>query len=389
MKSKLMMLVVLLAVAFSSTAMAELVINGGFQMYKPGTGFTITAAFDGVGYTGDIEGDVTLSSGVVAYSDGTAGNVINCPGWVESAPGVGLWIQGVADSLDTGNTSMETFSNWGPKDAEGNYVGTRIMSATSLGVINSDTVYTLSGMVKNGAVAGPLTLDLLADGVVITPSSDVTPTSDIGEFQEISRTYNPADLAGYAGQSIKIEFGTSFGNSVGGRGSWDNIVLDGEVVNENLPTVDAGENMITWTDETVTLNPIVTNNDTTVPQRALSYLWTVDPADGVVFADPVNSEDPNTSAALAPMVTITKPAGDIARVKLTLAVTLDGEGLISDSMTIDVFNDACATAIFVGAELDETDIDGEGDCVTNLADFAWLAATWLDDYTATGPITKD
>jgi len=258
-----------------------LVINGGFQMYKPGTGFTVTAAFDGVGYTGDIEGDVTLAGGVVAYSDGTTGNVINCPGWVESAPGVGLWIKGVADSLDTGNTSMETFSNWGPKDAEDNYVGTRIMSATSLGVINSDTVYTLSGMVKNGAVAGPLTLDLLADGVVITPSSDVTPTSDIGEFQEISRTYNPADLAGYAGQSIKIEFGTSFGNSVGGRASWDNIALEAEVfdANDPPPTVDAGENMITWLGQPVSLTGTVDGADTNWDMEDVTYNWTAYPSD--------------------------------------------------------------------------------------------------------------
>jgi hypothetical protein len=76
-------------------------------------------------------------------------------------------------------------------------------------------------------------------------------------------------------------------------------------------------------------------------------------------------------------------------VTLTLAVNNFGrvELPVTDTMTIDVYYDACLTAKAVGpVELDPTDIDEN--CITNFADFAVIATTWLVDYTFTAAEPK-
>ncbi|MCF7956717.1 MAG: hypothetical protein K9M75_13020 [Phycisphaerae bacterium] len=353
---------------------SSLVINGGFQVYKAGTDLTVKAKWEpGNVFTGGIEGDVAVSGGNAICEDGTLTTVINCPGWINSAPGVGLFNRGVANSLDTGTTTVESFGAWG-----GGGNGTRIVSAEPLGIINNGTVYTLKAQVRGAVSAGPITLDMLADGVAVVPSSSVEPTgSDV--FEDVIRTYNPEDLSAYVGQSITVEVGSAAGNAIVGRASWDNVALETEVVDANLPSVDAGENMITWNDQAVTLNPTVSNNDPQVPQRELSYLWTAYPADGVTII----GADTET-----PTVTITKPAGDTARVKLTLAVTLDGVGLVGDSMVINVYDDVCLTSLASNSELDLDLGDINEDCNTDLEDFAGIAAAWLVDYSSTGPLDQ-
>ena len=117
------------------------------------------------------------------------------------------------------------------------------------------------------------------------------------------------------------------------------------------------------------MNPIVVNNDSTVPQRTLSYLWSAEPVDGVVFSD---------ETAEAPTVTITKETLNPSTVRLTLAVTLEGEGTAEDSMKIYVYDDACMATTGAGYEYAITDFNGN--CITGLGDFAILAQTWLVDY---------
>jgi hypothetical protein len=163
----------------------------------------------------------------------------------------------------------------------------------------------------------------------------------------------------------EIRFGNTFANVMG-------------IHDPNLPSVDAGVDMITWSGQEVQLAPTVVNNDTEVPQRTLSYLWSAEPVDGVVFSD---------DTAEAPTVTITKATANPSAVTLTLAVTLEGEEPVEDTMTIDVYDDSCEAAKGIGAvEFDLTDLDEN--CITNLADFAELAATWLVDYILTAPVPK-
>jgi hypothetical protein len=153
-----------------------------------------------------------------------------------------------------------------------------------------------------------------------------------------------------------------------------------------LPDVDAGIDMISWSGQAVTMDPNVVNNDTTIPQRDLTYLWT---------AEPNGIGDPNLDVAITgantenASVTITKtaPTGDVTVIMMTLAVTLEGENPVTDSMTIDVYDDACVAALDLGlATIDTTDLDGN--CITAFPDFAVMAATWLDDYALTEAVAK-
>jgi len=145
------------------------------------------------------------------------------------------------------------------------------------------------------------------------------------------------------------------------------------LVDLNIPSVNAGDDMITWSGQPVQLDPNFAEGYT--PN---SFTWSADDDTGVVF-------DPNEFVE-APIVTITKDTDNPSPVKLTLAVT-DGTDAYENSMTIDVYDDSCLAAKAVGpVELDPTDIDEN--CITNFKDFAVMATTWLDDYTLTGPVVK-
>ena len=144
------------------------------------------------------------------------------------------------------------------------------------------------------------------------------------------------------------------------------------VQDANFPSVYAGDNWITWSGQAVTLDPNVVNNDEE-PQRNLSFAWTAEPSDGVVFTPNANVE--------APTVTITKAAdtGDATVVTLTLAVILEGEQPITDIMTIDVYDDACQAGKASGCVMISAG-DLNGSCFTDIEDFAVLAHAWLADY---------
>ena len=177
---------------------------------------------------------------------------------------------------------------------------------------------------------------------------------------------------------------------------WDNALTAEEVLDvynngvpaldPNLPSVDAGVSMISWSGQAVQLDPNVVNNDTAEPQGELTYLWT---------AEPNGIGDPNLDVAITgatqedASVTITKtvPTGDATVITMTLAVTLPGNDPMRDSMKINVYDDACLAAKAAGpVVIDSTDVDDN--CITDFKDFALMAATWLDDYTLTEAVPK-
>ncbi|MCF7956334.1 MAG: hypothetical protein K9M75_11065, partial [Phycisphaerae bacterium] len=55
------------------------------------------------------------------------------------------------------------------------------------------------------------------------------------------------------------------------------LTIQDAFADPNLPDVDSGDDWISWSGQAVTLAPVVVNNDTEVPQRTLSYVWTADP----------------------------------------------------------------------------------------------------------------
>ena len=152
------------------------------------------------------------------------------------------------------------------------------------------------------------------------------------------------------------------------------------------PTVNVGVDMISWSGGSVPLDP----NIFEVPGSSwtdLTYLWS---------AEPNGIGDPNLDVAITDAdkedasVTITKTAGDAVTVALTLTVNNVGEppeSAVTDTMTVDVYDNGCLAAEAAGTlVIDPTDIDEN--CITNFVDFAVMAATWLDDYTLTGPVAK-
>ena len=340
------------------------VVNGEFNVYKPGTDYTVTAEFTSDAFTEDALGDnMALTSGIAIYSDGTVGAVVDCPGWE--------WIHGFNLNLDTGvdgTVGLYAYADWGGD--------TRIQSAEPMGVIEAGKTYTVSAQVRGPLATQPLALDLMAGVSAPSPSSSVTYNAG-GDWQEISNTYDANAVAGYIGEPITIIAGLRDEASGIAAVVFDNIVLDIVPSDPNLPSVNAGDDMIAWSGLEVQLTPTVVNNDPNEPQGTLTYAWSEDPGDGVVFSDP------NT---LAPTVTITKATLNPSPVKLTLAVTLEGVDTVSDTMTIDVYDDACKASRGNGHEYAVTDFDGN--CVTSLGDFALLAEKWLADYTLTEPAPK-
>jgi hypothetical protein len=69
----------------------------------------------------------------------------------------------------------------------------------------------------------PVVLELLTDGVTLTPSSSVDPELS-GEWQEFSRTYDAASLADRIGKSLTIRLGVGRGAS-GGQTCFDAVLL--------------------------------------------------------------------------------------------------------------------------------------------------------------------
>jgi hypothetical protein len=154
------------------------------------------------------------------------------------------------------------------------------------------------------------------------------------------------------------------------------------------PSVDAGNDWIAWSGAPVTANATVVNNDPHEPQAELTYAWTVDAdslADTNLTIELTNADQEDVTVK----ITKTADTGDATVVTMTLAANNVGSGkpAVEDTMTIDVYDDACKAANADGA-LEYDPVDFDANCITDLSDYAVMAAAWLVDYTLTGPVTK-
>ncbi|MCF7956359.1 MAG: hypothetical protein K9M75_11195, partial [Phycisphaerae bacterium] len=141
-------------------------------------------------------------------------------------------------------------------------------------------------------------------------------------------------------------------------------------------SVDVGGDMVSWSGQSIDLDPVVVNNTGTT----LTYEWIAEPAAGVSFTSTDTKET---------TVTITKPQGDAATHTLSLSVSDGGTNpTMTDSMSIEVYDDACQAARFGLSLAADKPTDLNGDCVTDLKDFAQLATTWLDNNALAAPIVK-
>jgi len=132
------------------------------------------------------------------------------------------------------------------------------------------------------------------------------------------------------------------------------------------PNINAGPDMITWDDQTVSLTG-------TTPITGYSKItWTADPAGDVSIA---------SGDTLEPDVTITLPSPpDMTTYELTLDI--DGK---YDVIKIDVYATPCEATIAANKN-NPTDIDAN--CIINLEDFAELAKTWFNNTKLTESVPK-
>jgi len=197
--------------------------NGNFeQVYKPGSD-TITADLGG-NWTNGVGPDTPMDgSQTAAYSDETTGTSVDVPGWINT-PG---WPTSYDWPVGCGSIAGQTVTpdglyyytvnggDWG------NAQGGTIVSDAPVATVESGRTYTLSMLATGGAT--PVVLELLADGVALTPTSSVDPElSD--EWQEFSRTYDSASLDGHLGESLTIRLGVGRGAS-GGQSCFDAVSL--------------------------------------------------------------------------------------------------------------------------------------------------------------------
>ncbi len=226
------------------------------EIYLPGSD-TITGTLSAGGWTKGVGLCCPIDDGLYYFSDGTSGAVAVIPGWVGyDRDGWNAWggtygrdqttgnLQGSiqANGVDGSYCYLANGGDWG------NPAGGLIVSDASLGN-GEDGIYTLS-MVARGDAA-PVELNLLADGVVVTPTSSVDPILS-GDFQEFSRTYDSASLVGFLGKPLTICLGVSRGAS-GGQTHFDNVSLikDKETVPPPVTglgcTVSGSDVTLSWT----------------------------------------------------------------------------------------------------------------------------------------------
>jgi len=208
--------------------------NGNFEeIYKPGSD-TITADL-GEGWTQGVGPNTPMDDGIATYSDGTTGNRVDIPGWV------GADAQGWIDNGGTYGRDTTTGNRQGSVARQivtpdglcyylsnggdwGNPAGGLIVSDAPVATVENGLTYVLS-MLATGpdGPATPVVLELLADGVALTPSSSVDPQLS-GDWKEFSRTYDAASLAGHIGESLTIRLGVGRGAS-GGQTCFDAVSL--------------------------------------------------------------------------------------------------------------------------------------------------------------------
>lgn len=138
-------------------------------------------------------------------------------------------------------------------------------------------------------------------------------------------------------------------------------------ITADLPpsSLDAGTDMITWSGHGVQLAASVEDDGAST----LIYAWNADPNTGVVFSA-TDIEDPT--------VTINKVIGDANTVTLTLSVhDAANPTPIKDTVNIDVYDNLCQAGRIGNWMLIDNPTDCDGDCITNLKDFAIMAEFWL------------
>lgn len=211
MRTFYFILLVLLITCVS--AQAAIVPNGDFEtMYQPGS-TTVTATLDDGEWFKANNTNQGLNcelkeGGIADYSDGTTGTFVDFPDWSFPVGSTDNMMGGSWGGVG-GGMGLGVFTGWGG--------ATQVESANPLtaDVLAAGEFHQLSAMIYwNGR---PVNLDLLVDGVVVTPDSSVSPPAGDG-WQKMTRNY-----ASIPAGDITILFGTLDIDETGDRAVIDNI----------------------------------------------------------------------------------------------------------------------------------------------------------------------
>jgi Bacterial Ig-like domain (group 3)/MBG domain (YGX type) len=282
--------------AIAGQAHAAPVFNGEFNMFKPGTtpAYSVTGTFPSAGQyiPGGFGLGLAVGGGVVNFSDSTTGGTVDVPGWKTVRGGGDLYVNGFDGPLTPG---FHGGGSW--------FGQTLIESLDPIGTVAADLDYTISVLVggpgspADGPLAGPLELNLLANGVALTPTGSVNVPTPIvaGTWYTISRTYSASSLTSNIGQDLKIQVGVAASNSIGNRVIFDNVSLDTVAADVTPPT-------LTSIVDNKTGGPVLVNEPVTYT---------------VTFSEPmaaatVNVDDFGNASAAAVTIDSVTPTGDPA-----------------------------------------------------------------------------
>ena len=324
----------------------------------------------------------------------------------EGATSGGDWANTAYDTSDAGKTAIVNVPASNPSAAE----GSDPTGQCALIKGNYKKMLTLRDPLpldSGGYTSVEISYAIFINHLNNDPTLEYSALGDFSDMQVV-KLHTPTDngsgtpyevLRWYAGQTVTLDSATytftdtakirlrNGGSQMSHRSYWDDIVITGLGGDPNLPLVDAGPDMVAWSSANVPMAPDIVETPGS-DWTNLTYLWTAEP-DGI--------GNPNLDVAITgadtenASVTITKaaPTDDETVVTMTLAVNNEGrtDPPITDSITIDVYDDSCLAAKAGGlVELDITDVDR--DCITAFPDFTVIAAAWHDDYALTGPVAK-
>jgi len=378
-KMKLMLLVVAMAVIFGASmnpvSAATLTLDETVEVSYHKSDFNISVYPGKASYSGSWEIDEIVYESAGVFGDGTVlgYRFFNSDGLVMSSyadDGTGI-VAPVVSPPEADLDGTESWANvWTTTDPGVDFAtaaditedtltrGSNITGTIDISSLSSGTVYVICGGLKNDL---SLTLAMSGAGQTdIQAEYSVNPGS-LNKFWVAP--FDFSDAGGYDTITYTYTFSTAR------RGRFVGVIIDNVVSDANVPDVDAGPDMISWSGALVALDPTIVEapgSDWT----NLTYLWTAAP-DGI--------GDPNLDVAITgantenASVTVTKaePTGDATIIAMTLAVNDAGrtDPPVKSIMTIDVYDDACLATKAAGpVELDITDIDEN--CITAFPDFA-------------------
>lgn len=338
--------------------------------------------YSGTGDYGDVSGDFNGSPGEMygyrLFNDGGGSLVTiaqsdpNDGGYGLIGPATGTVIggnkgyPGAVWTTSDPDVNSPDFSNTDPNSLPSNFV--KLFTATgtiNISRLSSGIVYLIWGGYKE------------TTSVDLTMSGTGQPDLIILDSNEHNYYRDELFVSGFdftgAGDYETITYTVS-GTEKHAR--FLGVVIDG--MDKYAPSMTMVDKA-TWSGESVAMSPDVVINDPN--GNSLEFAWTAEPADGVVFSDPTIEN---------PTVTITKSAntGDATAVTITLAANNVGSVAATDSLTIDVYDDACEMAKTLTPETANLATDFNKNCVTGLDDIAIMAVAWLADYTALEAFAK-